>query len=110
MNDKSVNNKTNVSGGSLYLDQEAEDTITIYLDDCEVECGIIASFPLDDKDYVALLPLEEVEGLSEDEILLYAYTKDGDELNLIEITDEDEFDRVADTFDEMLDDAAFNDL
>ena len=40
----------------------------------------------------------------------YAYTKDGDELNLIEITDEDEFDRVADTFDEMLDDAAFNDL
>ena len=47
MNDKSVNNKTNVSDGSLYLDQEAEDTITIYLDDCEVECGIIASFPLD---------------------------------------------------------------
>lgn len=106
------NNKqeTNTSDAKLYLDGEAEDTITIYLENGEIECGIIASFPLGDKDYVALLPLEEVEGLSEDEILLYAYTKDGNELNLIEITDEDEFDRVADTFDEMLDDAAFNDL
>lgn len=106
------NNKqeTNTADANLYLDGETEDTITIYLENGEIECGIIASFPLDDRDYVALLPLEEVEGLSEDEILLYAYTKEGNELHLIEITDEDEFDRVADTFDEMLDDAAFNDL
>lgn len=110
MSTENNKNGTNASEAKLYLDNESEDTITIYLDNGEIECGIIASFPLDDKDYVALLPLEEVEGLSEDEILLYAYTKDGDELNLIEITDEEEFDRVADTFDEMLDEAAFNDL
>lgn len=92
----------------LYLDEEMEDTITLVLGDTEVECGIIASFPLEGRDYVALLPLQEVEGLSEDEILLYAYTREGDAFHLIEILDDDEFDRVADAFDEMLDEAAFN--
>ena len=91
----------------LFLDEEIEDTITLVLGDVEVECGIIASFPLEGKDYVALLPLQEVEGLAEDEILLYAYTRTGEDFNLIEILDDEEFDRVADAFDEMLDEAAF---
>lgn len=104
------NNNMNNDDKKLFLDEEMEDTITLVLDDTEVECGIIASFPLDDKDYVALLPLHEVEGLSEDEILLYGYTREGDQFDLIEILDDDEFDRVADAFDEMLDEAAFNEM
>ena len=95
---------------NLYLGDEMEDTITQELDDIQVECGIIASFPLDNKDYVALLPLQPVDGLDEDEILLYAYTRDGEDFQLLEITDDDEFDRVADAFDELLDEAAFNDM
>lgn len=97
-------------GTRLYFDEEMEDTITLVLDDVEVECGIIASFPLEDKDYVALLPLQEVEGLAENEILLYSYARDGGEFHLIEILDDDEFDKVADAFDEMLDEAAFNEM
>lgn len=94
----------------LYLEEEMEDTITLILEDTQVECGIIASFPLEGKDYVALLPLEEVEGLEENEILLYAYTREQGEFQLIEITDDDEFDNVADAFDEMLDEAAFHEM
>lgn len=94
----------------LYLDEEMEDTITLVLEQGEVECGIIASFPLEGKDYVALLPLTPIEGLEENEILLYAYTREGDEFDLIDIEDDDEFEKVADAFDEMLDEAAFQDM
>lgn len=94
----------------LYLDKEMEDTITLILEQGEVECGIIASFPLEGKDYVALLPLSPIEGLEENEILLYGYTREGEEFELIDIIDDDEFDKVADAFDEMLDEAAFEDM
>ena len=98
----------NSKDAKLCIDEEMEDTITLILDDTQVECGIIASFPLEGKDYVALLPLTEVAGLEADEILLYAYTKENDEFNLIEILDDDEFDKAADAFDELLDEAAFH--
>lgn len=105
------NNRNNQENESkLYLDEEMEDTITLILEQGEVECGIIASFPLEGKDYVALLPLTPIEGLEENEILLYAYTREGDEFDLIDIEDDDEFEKVADAFDEMLDEAAFQDM
>lgn len=105
-----MNNNQNNNDAKIFLDEEMEDTITLVFEDTQVECGIIASFPVGDKDYVALLPLEEVEGLSEDEILLYGYTRKGEDFELIEIQDDDEFDMVADAFDEMLDEAAFNEM
>lgn len=105
-----MSNNNEANDTKLFLDEEMEDTITLVLENTQVECGIIASFPVDDKDYVALLPLQEVEGLSEDEILLYSYTREGDEFNLIEILDDDEFEKVADAFDELLDEAAFNEM
>jgi hypothetical protein len=94
----------------LNLDRNTEDTITLSFENGEVECAIMASFPVNNKDYIALLPLSKIDGLDDDEILLYSYTRQGEEFDLQEITDEDEFDLVADTFDEMLDEAAFNDM
>lgn len=94
----------------LTLDTDTEDTLTLCLDQGDVECAIMASFPIGEKDYVALLPLSKVEGVEEDEVLLYSYTREGEEFQLQEITDEDEFELVADTFDEMLDEAAFEDM
>ncbi len=94
----------------LNLDQNSEDTITLSLADGDVECAIVASFPLNEKNYVALLPLTVLEGMTEDEILLYSYTRNGEEFELQEITEEEEFELAADAFDEMLDEAAFNDM
>ena len=38
-------------------EDEDEDTVTITLEDgSEVNCDIIATFPIGDKDYIALLP------------------------------------------------------
>lgn len=105
-----MGNNNQEDESKLYLDEEMEDTITLVLEQGEVECGIIASFPLEGKDYVALLPLTPIEGLEENEILLYAYTREGDEFDLIDIEDDDEFEKVADAFDEMLDEAAFQDM
>lgn len=102
-------NQEDETTSELYLDDENEDTIILSLEDGDVECGIVASFPLNGKDYVALLPLSPLEGLEADEILLYAYTREDDNFQLIEIEDDDEFDAVADFFDELLDEAAFND-
>lgn len=69
--------------------------ITIVLDDdTELQCSVIGIFPVDDKEYIALLPEND------DEILMYRYNEtdneDGIELALIE--SDDEFDKVEDTF------------
>ncbi|NLK21650.1 MAG: DUF1292 domain-containing protein [Epulopiscium sp.] len=67
----------------------------IYLtldDDTELKCNIIGTFELDNKDYIALLP----EG--EDQILLYGYKEEKDEICIINIDDDDEFDKVSDVF------------
>ena len=103
-------NQEDETTSELYLDDENEDTIILSLEDGDVECGIVASFPLNGKDYVALLPLSPLEGLEEDEILLYAYTREDDDFQLIEIEDDDEFDAVADFFDELLDEAEYDEL
>ena len=48
-----------------------EDQIIIILEDgSEVNCDIIASFPVGDKDYVALLPDRVLDGYEEDEVFL----------------------------------------
>ena len=75
-------NQEDETTSELYLDDENEDTIILSLEDGDVECGIVASFPLNGKDYVALLPLSPLEGLEEDEILLYAYTREDDDFQL----------------------------
>lgn len=82
-----------------------EFTITITFDnDVSVECAIIAIFPADGRNYVALLPLTEVQGLDPEEVLLYRYStfgsKDSIKLDCIE-TDE-EYNAVADVFDELV--------
>ena len=48
-----------------------EEVMTITLEDgTEVECAIIAIFPVEEKDYIALLPLENQE---DGEVFLYGF-------------------------------------
>ena len=91
---------------------EEEDQIIITLEDgSEVNCDIIASFPVAGKDYVALLPDRVLEGYEEDEVFLYRYeTKGDDDIELFQIEDDEEFDMVADAFDELMDEEEFEDM
>lgn len=89
------------------------DTMTLELDDGDIlECIVVAIFPVNDRQYIALLPMND-EGQVEDdaEIFLYRFEEPEDgEVDLEVIEDDDEFELVSDYFDEMLDEQEFDDL
>ena len=88
-----------------------KDTVTLTLDDdTEVECEIVSIFPVGEKEYIALLPLEGAEA-EDGEVFIYRYTEtaDGDP-DLENIEDDDEYEAVADAFDELLDSEEFDEI
>lgn len=87
-----------------------EPTVSMTLEDgTELECDVIAIFPVDDRDYIALLPNKPVEGYEENEVFLYRYKElEGDDIELAQIETEEEYEAVADAFDELLDEEEFN--
>ena len=89
-----------------------EVTVTLTLDNNEeIECAVLTIYSVDDKEYIALLPLDE-DGDNEDgEVYIYRYieTEDG-EPTLENIEDDDEYEAAADAFDEWLDEQEFEEL
>lgn len=78
--------------------------ITLTLDDdTEVNCAILTVFPVKDKEYIALLPLDE-NGQNEDgEVFLYAFSQNEDgSPTLDNIEDDQEYMAAADAFDTIL--------
>lgn len=93
------------------LEEEQEMTVTLTLDDgTELECIVLTIFPAGEKEYIALLPMEGAES-EEGEVYLYRYseTEDG-QPNLENIEDDDEYEVVADAFDELLDAQEYDEL
>ena len=89
------------------------DTMTLDLDDGgKLECIVLNVFPVNNRDYIALLPMNDEGHVEEDaQIFLYRFEELGDdEVNLETIEDDDEFELVSDYFDEMLDEQEFNEL
>jgi len=85
-------------------DHEHEhDTITLSLDDgTELNCIVLDIFTVDDKEYIALQPEEGEE--EDDSVFLYRFIQEGDDdPQLLNIDDDDEFEAVADAFEELLD-------
>jgi uncharacterized protein YrzB (UPF0473 family) len=79
-------------------DHNQEDIDIIYLtldDDTELECEVLGIFEVEDKEYIALLPLNEEDA----DVLLYQYEEISDEeFNLAQIEDDEEFDLVSEAF------------
>lgn len=94
------------------FDEMDEAKVSMTLDDgTELECDVIAIFPVDGQDYIALLPDKAVDGYEEDEVFLYRYKElEGEDIELSQIESEDEYEAVADAFDELLDEEEFNEL
>lgn len=87
-------------------------TVELTLDNDEVvECAILTLFEAGGKEYIALLPLNE-DGETEDgDVYLYRYTEDANgEPELENIEDDDEYEIVAEAFDELLDEAEYDEL
>ena len=93
------------------LNEEEEMTVTLTLDDdTEVECVVLTIFTAGERDYIALLPMEG-EGSEEGEVYLYRYSETEDGTPVLDnIEDDDEYEIVADAFDEMLDDQEYDEL
>lgn len=92
-------------------DHEHEhDSITLSLDDgTELNCVVLEIFTVNDKEYIALQPEEGEE--EEDNVFLYRFIQEGDEdPQLLNIDDDDEFEAVADAFEEILDSMEYDEL
>lgn len=92
---------------------ETMDTVTLLLDNDEsVECAILCILPVQGKDYIALLPLDDEEDTEEESrVFLYRYIEHEDgEPELENINDDEEFDIVADAYDEWLDTQEYEEL
>lgn len=87
--------------------------VTLDLDDGnQVECEILTIFTVGEQDYIALLPLDESgEANEEGEVFIYRYSEDEEgNPTLDNIQDDDEYEAVSDRFDELLDEAEFEDM
>lgn len=96
-----------------FTEEDYEDAkVSMTLEDgTELECDVIAIFPALDKEYIALLPDKVVDGYEENEVFLYQYKElEGEDIELLPIESEEEYEIVADAFDELLDEEEFNEM
>ena len=87
-----------------------EHFITLLLDDGEeLDCRILTIFEAAGRDYVALLPVDA--GEDDDNVFLYRYYEDENEVPSIEyIDDDEEYEIVDEAFDEWLDSQEYDEL
>lgn len=94
---------------------DEEMTVELELEDGgKVTCAIITILTVTEQDYIVLLPLDE-NGENEDgEVWFYRYSENPDdpdeEPEILFIDDDDEYERVADAFDEYLDTCEFDEI
>lgn len=94
---------------------EEEMTVELELDDgTVVNCGIVTILTVKEQDYIVLLPLNE-QGQNEDgEVWFYRYSEDENDANAEPVLDfieeDEEYEAVAEAFDEFLDSAEFDEL
>lgn len=88
-------------------------TVTLTLENNEeLECAVLNIFEADEKEYIALLPLDENGDNTDGQIYLYRFIDNGEEEEpgLENIEEDEEFDRVSAIFNEWLDTQDFDDI
>ena len=96
------------------IDENDDTNMTVEIeltDGQKVTCAIITILTVNSKDYIVLLPLDDEGQSTEGEVWFYGYKEDENDPNvepeLIYIDDDDEYEAVADAFDEYLDNEEF---
>ena len=105
------NNTQNTDNG---YDAE-EMTVDLDLEDgTSVTCAVVTILTVSNRDYIVLLPLDENGDNADGEVWFYRYSENPDDPNeepeLAYIDDDDEYEAVADAFDEYLDSSEFDEL
>ena len=95
------------------IDEEMTVDITLENDEV-VTCAVITILEVEGKDYIVLLPLDEDGNNDDGEVWFYDYSENPDDPNeepeLTYIEDDDEYEAVAEAFDEYLDSCEFDEL
>ena len=87
----------------VYIELEFEDGKT-------EECVVLLRYPINEQQYVALMPVAQMDD-DEGDVYFYRFAEDEDgEVMLTDIESDEEFEAVADRYDEILDDLDFDDL
>lgn len=86
--------------------------VTLSLDDgTEVSCEILTIFTAGERDYIVLLPLDKAGNPPEDgTVYIYRYEEDETGAPSLENILDDEDALVEERFDELLDEAAFDEM
>ena len=95
--------------------EDEEMTVELELEDgTVVNWAIITILTVEKNDYIVLMPLNENGDNDDGEVWFYGYTENPDDPNeepiLAYIEDDDVYEKVADTFDEYLDNCEFDEL
>lgn len=102
-----LNKKEEIIDEEMTVDLELEDGSS-------VTCAIVTILTVQKRDYIVLLPLDE-NGENEDgEVWFYRYFEDENDPNaepeLEYIDNDEEYEMIADAFDEYLDSAEFDEI
>lgn len=95
--------------------EDEEMTVELELDDgTNVNCAVITILTVNSRDYIVLLPLNDAGENEDGEVWFYRYSENPEDPNeepvLDYIDDDDEYEAVADAFDEYLDNCEFDEL
>ncbi len=95
--------------------EKEEMTVELELDDgSNVTCAVVTILTVSEKDYIALLPLDENGENAEGEVWFYRYSENPEDPNeepeLGYIESDEEYEAVEEAFDEFLDAAEFDEL
>ena len=104
MSDEKLENEE-LSILDVLIDEDNEDPITLYDEnDKAIKFDQVAIIPMDDKLYAILKPIDEMEGVADDEAIVFYINEDGNGDATLEIeTDEPVAMRVFDEYYKLLD-------
>lgn len=95
--------------------EDEEMTVELELEDGQlVNCAVITILSVAERDYIVLLPLDEKGENQDGEVWFYRYHENSEDPNeepeLIYIEEDEEYEKVADAFDEYLDTCEFDEI
>ncbi len=92
---------------------DEEMTVSLELENGTVVCSVVTIFEMNNKDYIALMPLDDEGNAAGEDVWIYGYKENPNDTNeepeLIYIDDDEEYEAAADKFDEYLDSLDFED-
>ena len=87
----------NKSKKETHSDDEPLFMTLVYEDGSEVETEVMGIFEVEGKEYIALIPDDDP-----DAVYLYGYLDTGDDEEIFDIEDEEEFERAVKEFDALM--------